>query len=262
MKKISLVIQYIILLLASVFFVFPLYYAFCKASGGRTDFSMGLPIPGTELWNNISHILFETKFLSSFFYTLKYTSIQTLLTLCVCSLAGYGFELYHDKSKDMFFQIILWTFMVPFTVFIVPLFVIFSSVHMINTTSAMILPFIASPLIIMIFRQQSRSFPKELVEAAKMDGLHEPYIFLRIYLPNMKPTIACGIIVAFLNAWNSYQWPGIVMIHEEKIPMTTYLDLMGKGDFMTIVLLSMLPTLFVFFSLQKYFIKGLEGIFQ
>ena len=199
---------------------------------------------------------------SAFSYTLRYTLVQTFLTLCVCALAGYGFEIYHDKYKDMFFQVILWTFMVPFTVFMVPLFTIFSAFHMVNTTTAMLLPFIASPLIIMIFRQQSRSFPKELIEAAKMDGLREPFIFLRIYLPNMKPTLACGVIVAFLNAWNSYQWPSIIMIHEKKIPMTTYLDLMGKGDFMTIVFLSMIPTLTVFFSLQKYFVKGLEGIFR
>lgn len=262
MKMLKIFVKYIFLILISIFFVYPLYYVFCKASGGNTDYNVGMPFPGAELWRNISHILFKTKFMDSFLYTLKYTFVQTVLTLCICSLAGYGLELYHDKWKDRFFKIILWTFLIPFATFVVPLFVTFSALHMVNTTTAMIIPFIASPLIIMIFRQQSRSFSKEVMEAARMDGLREPFIFLRIYVPNMKATFACGGIVTFLNAWNSYLWPSIIMLNREKIPMTTYLELGQKGDVMTLVLLSMIPTLVVFFSLQKFFVKGMEGIFQ
>lgn len=259
MKKLKLTLQYIILSIFSFLSVFPIYYVFCKASGGNTHISKGLILPGTQLWKNVSYILFETDFLSSFSYTFCYSSFQTLLTLIICSLAGYGFEVYHDKRKDQFFKIVLLTFLLPFTPTIVPLFIGFSEVKLINTTFAMIAPFLASPLIIMLFRQQSRSFPFELVEAARLDGLREPFIFLHIYLPIMKPTFICGVVISFLHAWNSYQWPRIIMIHESKIPMTVYLTLMQNGDRMTQVLLSMLPTLLIFFILQKYFVKGMQG---
>ena len=259
MKKLKLGVQYFILILFSIFSVFPLYYALCKASSGNTDITKGILLPGVELWNHISYILFQTSFLSSFLYTLSYTLLQTFLTLCICSLAGYAFEFYHDKGKDGFFKAVLVTYMLPFTSLVVPLFIMFSDTKLINTTIAMITPFIASPLIIMLFRQQSRNFPMELVEAARLDGLQEPFIFLRLYIPNMIPTFICGIVITFLNAWNSYQWPRIIMIHKEKIPMTVYLTLGKKGDTMTLVLLSMLPTLILFFMLQKYFVKGMQG---
>jgi len=258
MQKFKTAVQYFILIIFSIFSVFPLYYAFCRASGGNTDITKGMIIPGTALWNHISYILFETNFMSSFLYTLRYTALQTFLTLCICSLAGYAFELYHDKGKDYFFKAVLVTYMLPFTSLIVPLFIMFSNTGLINTTGAMITPFIASPLIIMLFRQQSRNFPIELVEAARLDGLQEPFIFLRLYIPNMIPTLICGTVITFLNAWNSYQWPRIIMIHKEKIPMTVYLTLGKKGDTMTLVLLSMLPTILLFFALQKYFIKGMQ----
>ena len=259
MKKIKNAVQYFLLIVFSIFSVFPLYYAFCRASGGNTDITKGMILPGTEFWNHISYILFETNFLSSFLYTLSYTLLQTFLTLCICSLAGYAFEFYHNTGKDAFFKAVLVTYMLPFTSLVVPLFIMFSEVKLINTTFAMITPFIASPLIIMLFRQQSRAFPMELVEAARLDGLHEPFIFLKLYIPNMIPTFICGIVISFLNAWNSYQWPRIIMIHKEKIPMTVYLTLGKTGDTMTLVLLSMLPTLILFFALQKYFVKGMQG---
>ena len=257
MKYIKRIGTYVFLTLFSIWSILPIYYAICKASGGNTDMQKGPMLPGLRLWDNLSHILFQTPFLSSFLYTLAYTSVQTLLTLFVCALAGYGFELYHDKAKDNFFKLILWIYMIPFTTLVVPTFVIFKGFHLINTTAGIILPFIASPLIIMIFRQQSRSFPMEVIEAARMDGLREPFIFLRMYLPNMKATMACGVIITFLHAWNSYQWPSIIMLNDGSIPMTVYLTLGHKGDRMTLVLLSMLPSMLVFFALQKYFVKGM-----
>lgn len=257
MKLLKRTATYIFLTIFSIWSVLPIYYAICKASGGNVDMQKGLMLPGFELWDNILHIVRETPFLSSFLYTLGYTSVQTILTLFVCALAGYGFEIYHDKLKDHFFKTILWIYMIPFTTLVVPTFVIFKGFHLINTTAGIILPFIASPLIIMIFRQQSRSFPMEVIEAARMDGLREPLIFLYMYLPNMKATLACGIIIAFLHAWNSYQWPSIIMMYEDSVPMTVYLTLGGKGNHMTLVLLSMLPSMVVFFVLQKYFVKGI-----
>ena len=259
MQKCKISLQYFILIIFSIFFVFPLYYALCRASGGNTDITKGLILPGSELLDNVSYIIFETEFLSSFLYTLGYTLLQTFLTLCICSLAGYAFEVYHDKAKDCFFKAVLVTYMLPFTSLVVPLFIMFSDAKLINTTGAMITPFLASPLIIMLFRQQSRSFSIELVEVARLDGLRELPIFLRIYVPNMIPTFICGLVISFLNAWNSYQWPRIIMIHKDKIPMTVYLSLGRKGDTMTLVFLSMLPTLILFFTLQKYFVKGMQG---
>lgn len=262
MRRLLLLLQYFILSIVCIISVFPLYYAFCKASGGNTDINLGFILPGPDFFNNIKFIIFDTPFLHAFGYTILYTFVQTILTLFVCSFAGYAFEIYHDNVKDKVFKIILATFMVPFAALLVPMFILFCKLGLVNTTIAIITPFIASPLIIMLFRQQSRSFPYELIEAARIDGLSEFKIFLKIYVPIMKPTFISATIITFLHAWNSYQWPRTIMVAQETVPMTVYLTMSGKGNPMTLVLLSMLPSIIIFFSLQKYFINGIQGSFK
>lgn len=246
---------YIFLILVCLWAVFPLYYMFCLASGSPS----GSLIPGNELLSNIRYILFETRFLDSFFFTLKYTVIQTVITLLICSMAGYGFEVFHDKVKDKLFQVILYSMMIPFVSTIVPLFIMIMRAGLYDTMWGLILPYLSSPLIIMIFRQNARSFPVALREAARMDGMNEFGIFFRIFLPTMKSALSCGIIIAFLNAWNTYQWPRIIMSNQTHIPMTVYIQLQDIGNPMAVVMLNMIPSMVVFFIFQKFFIEGMGG---
>lgn len=255
----SHIAKYAILIISSICFVLPLYIMFCIASGGNTDINAGPILPGGDLWRNIRHILFETGFMQSFLFTLKYTVVQTILTVLICGLAGFGFEVYHDKHKDKLFKVVLFAMMISITPLMVPLFKMYTAMHLIDTMWGIMAPFLASPLIIMIFRQNARNFPYDLVEAARLDGLKEPGIFFRIFLPCMRSTVSCGIIIAFLNAWNSYQWPRVIMYDESKIPMTVYLTLGMKGDNMTLVMLSMIPSMAVFFIFQKFFVEGMNG---
>ena len=95
-KKIG---SYLILCIASVCFLLPFYLMICSASDGNISLSEGPIIPGTDLWENICYILFHTEFLKSLGFTLRYAIIQTLLTLLICGLAGFAFEIYHDREK-------------------------------------------------------------------------------------------------------------------------------------------------------------------
>lgn len=174
-KKIG---SYLILTIASICFLVPFYLMICKASGGNIALSKGPVIPGTELWKNISYILFQTEFLKSMWFTLRYTIVQTLLTLLVCGLAGFAVEIYHDKYKDILFKVVLFAMMISITPLMVPLFKMYTKWGIIDTMWGVMAPFLASPLIIMIFRQNSRGFPYELVEAARLDGASELGIFL------------------------------------------------------------------------------------
>lgn len=255
-KKIG---SYLILCIASVCFLLPFYLMICSASDGNISLSEGPIIPGTDLWENICYILFHTAFLKSLGFTLRYTIIQTLLTLLICGLAGFAFEIYHDREKDMLFKVVLFAMMISITPLMVPLFQMYTKLGIVDTIWGLMAPFLASPLIIMIFRQNSRGFPYELVEAARLDGVSELGIFFRIYLPCMKSTFSCGTIIAFSNAWNSYQWAHLIMYDDQKIPMTVFLTLGLKGNNMTLVLLSMVPSLVVFFIFQKFFVEGMNG---
>ena len=195
----------------------------------------------------------------------KYAIVLTLLSLVICSLAGYGFEIYHDKGKDAVMGIILLAMMVPFAATLIPLFQMFSSVHLLNTTAGFILPTISTPFLIMLFRQSARSFPHDIIEAARIDGLTETKIFFKMFIPTMRSTYAAAMTITFMNAWNSYLWPKVIMTDNKSITMPMLVANLVEGyvtDYgvlMLGVLLCTIPTVIIFFFLQKSFAEGITG---
>ena len=191
--------------------------------------------------------------------------ILTFISLLVCSLAGYGFEIYHDKAKDMLMAIILLAMMVPFVATMIPLFQMFSNAKLLNTALGFVLPTISTPLMIMFFRQSARSFPCDIIEAAKIDGLNAIQIFYRMFMPTMRSTYAAAATIIFMNAWNNYLWPKVIMLTEESITMPMLVANLTAGyvtDYgmlMLAVSICTLPTVIVFFALQKSFAEGITG---
>jgi len=185
--------------------------------------------------------------------------------LVVCSLAGYGFEIYHDRMKDRVMVIILLAMMVPFAATMIPLFLMFSKVNLLNTTLGFILPTISTPFLIMLFRQSARSFPHDIIEASRIDGLTEIGIFFRMFIPTMRSTYAAAMTITFMNAWNNYIWPKVIMSDDSSITMPMLIANLTEGYFtdygvlMLGVVLSTIPTVVIFFLLQKSFAEGITG---
>lgn len=134
--------SYLILCIASVCFLLPFYLMICSASDGNISLSEGPVIPGTDLWENICYILFHTAFLKSLGFTLRYTIIQTLLTLLICGLAGFAFEIYHDREKDMLFKVVLFAMMISITPLMVPLFQMYTKLGIVDTIWGLMAPFL------------------------------------------------------------------------------------------------------------------------
>lgn len=222
-------------------------------------------LPGTALLDNWKVLVADTELGRAMFNSFKYSIVLTLCALVICSLAGYGFEIYHDKGKDMVMSILLLGMMVPFVATLVPLFRMFSAVHLLNTTVAFIMPTISTPFLIMMFRQSARSFPHDIIEAARIDGLNEIQIFFRMFFPTMRSTYAAAMTITFMNAWNNYLWPKIIMQDPESITMPMLVANLTEGyvtDYgvlMLAVLLCSLPTVIIFFLLQKSFAEGITG---
>ena len=195
----------------------------------------------------------------------KYAIAQTVLCLFICSLAGYGFELYHDAHKDRLFGVLLLAMMVPQVATMIPLFVMIAKMKMLNTVVAFILPAISTPFMIMMFRQNSRNFPVDIMEAARIDGLNEFQIFFRMYMPVMKSTYAAAAVICFMNAWNAYLWPKVVMPKAEAQTMPMLIAVIAGGysidygKLMMGVLFCSIPTMIIFFLLQKQFAEGITG---
>lgn len=260
-----LIPTYIFLIIVSFISVFPLYWMISAATNKSVDVAQGRIIPGGYALQNFQNLLTQQDLWKSLGNSFLFTIVQTVLALLICSLAGFGFELYHDKKKDFLFSIILLAMMVPQVATMIPLFKMISNAKLLNTVWAFILPGISTPFLIMMFRQNSRNFPVDVMEAARIDGLTEIQIFFKMYMPMMKSTYAAAAVITFMNAWNSYLWPKVVITDNSAQTMPMLIANLASGyttDYgvlMMGVLFCSVPTMIVFFILQKQFAEGITG---
>lgn len=265
MTKLRNSFQYIFLTIASVVSVFPLFWMLIAATNKSADVLRGTLVPGGYLMENLKTLLAAQPVVSSMLNSFKYAVVLTIISLVICSLAGYGFEIYHDKGKDFVMSIILLAMMVPFAATMIPLFRMFSNASLLNTTLGFILPSISTPFLIMMFRQSARSFPHDIIEAARIDGLNEIGIFFKMFIPTMRSTYAAAMVITFMNAWNNYLWPKVIMSDDSSMTMPMLIANLTAGyttdygSLMLGVLLCTIPTIIVFFVLQKSFAEGITG---
>jgi lactose/L-arabinose transport system permease protein len=258
-------LKYIPLVFLSVVFAFPFFWMLSAASNKSVDIIKGKIIPGTFLLDNITNLLNTVSLGAAFMNSARNSILATLLSLFICSMAGYGFQIYRDKAKDRLMSVLLLSMMVPFASIMIPLFRMFSQANLLNTTVGFILPSISTAFLIFFFRQSSASFPMEIVQAARVDGLSEFGIFARIYVPVMMPTFAAAAIITFMSSWNNYLWSLIVLQQQESQTMPLLLASLTAGyttDYgilMLAVAICTLPTLLVFVTQQRRFISGILG---
>lgn len=260
-----LIPTYIFLIIVSFFSVFPFYWMISAATNQSIDVARGKIIPGAYALENFQNLVQNTNLWGAMGNSVLYALVQTILALLICSLAGFGFELYHDKGKDILFTILLLAMMIPQVATMIPLFKLLSTAKLLNSVWGFILPSISTPFLIMMFRQNSRNFPVDVMEAARIDGLSEIKIFFRMYMPMMKATYAAAAVITFMNAWNSYLWPKVIMTIPESQTMPMLIANISGGyttDYgmlMVGVLFCSVPTMIVFFVLQKQFAEGITG---
>lgn len=258
-------ILYIMLFIVAFVSVFPIAWMAVSATNTSNEVLSGKLLPGTNIVTNYENLLASQDLYRALFNSLRNSVVVTFSALLLCSMAGYGFEIYHDKAKDRLFSILLLAMMIPFAALMIPLFQIFARMKLLNTTLAIALPTIATPFLIMFFRQSARSFPQDLIEAARIDGLGEFRIFLQIFFPTMKATYVAGLTVTFMSAWNNYLWPRIVLLKKGTQTMPMLVSNLTAGyvtDFGVVmlgVLITTIPTVVIFLSLQRYITMGIVG---
>lgn len=260
-----LIPTYIFLGIVAFLSVFPFYWMIAAATNESIDVARGKLTFGSHAAANFQKLIENYDLWGCMANSFKYAIIQTLVAIFICSLAGFGFELYHDKKKDMVFTILLLAMMIPGVATMIPLFKMISSMKLLNTVWGFMLPGISTPFLIMMFRQNSRNFPIDTMEAARIDGLKEWQIFFQMYMPMMKSTYAAAGVITFMNAWNAYLWPKVIMTNSNAQTMPMLIANMSAGytiDYgmlMMGVLFCSVPTMIVFFVLQKQFAEGITG---
>ena len=260
-----LIPSYIFLTICALISVFPLFWMLTAATNTTLEVAQGKLWFGSNAAVNFKNLLNSADLWRSMWNSFFYSTVQTVLCLLICSLAGFGFELYHTKGKDILFGILLLAMMIPGVATMIPLFTMMSRMKLLNTAWGFALPAIATPFMIMMFRQNSRNFPVEIMNAARIDGLSETGIFFKIYMPVMKSTYAAAAVITFMNSWNAYLWPRVVLNKSNAQTMPILIANLANGytiDYgmlMMAVLFCSLPTIIIFFILQKQFAEGITG---
>lgn len=256
---------YLFLSVFAVFSLFPLVFMVISATNTSQDVLSSRLTPGGHLMENLRVLLDSQDVGSAMWYSAVNAVLTTVLALVICSVAGYGFEIFHSRGKDRLMSVLLLAMMIPFAATMIPLFQLFAKAGMVNSIWAVILPAVSTPFLILLFRQSSRSFPHEILEAARIDGLGELRIFARIFVPTMRSTYAAAAVITFMTAWNNFLWPKVILVDKAYQTMPMLISNLSAGyvtDYgvlMLAVLLASLPAMVVFLVLQRSFAEGITG---
>ncbi|PFK28556.1 sugar ABC transporter permease [Bacillus cereus] len=220
-------------------------------------------IPSQFMWSNYTEIFTLLPFFKFMMNTLIVTVIRTVGQLFLCSLAAYAFARIQFPGRNILFLLTLSVLMVPAQVFLLPQYLIMVKLEWLNTLQAVIVPGLFSAFGTFLLRQFFMGIPKELEEAARLDGCNHFQIYWHVMLPLAKPgLIALGIFTT-LWSWNELMWPMIVNNSPDMMTLSVGLSSL-QGQYATNYpvlmagsFLAILPMLLLFMFLQKQFIEGI-----
>ncbi len=221
-------------------------------------------IPNPFVWSNFRDSTTVYPFGRYAANTLIIAGLNITGVLLTASMAAYGFARLRFPGRDLIFMILLSTLMLPFTVLMIPRFIVFRELEWIDTWLPLIVPnwFGGSVFFIFLLRQFFRTIPRDLSDAAKLDGASEFRIFWQIVLPLSKPALAVVAVFVFLDTWNDFLAPLIYITSPDKYTVSLGLSLF-QGNFssqyaylMAASAMMILPTIAVFIAAQRYFIHG------
>jgi multiple sugar transport system permease protein len=193
--------------------------------------------------------------------------IQTVLTLIICSVAGYGFARMEFPGRKILFVLVLLGLAIPKQAIIIPLHSMFADLQLHNTYAGLILPHLGAPFGVFLMASYFRNLPKELEEAAALDNASRWKVFLTIALPLSVPAQITLAIFTFLDAWNDYLWPLISATRPEMYTLTIGLAATqtnfdqseGIGYLMAQAVFAGLPMLVLYLIFQKYVLRAVAG---
>jgi multiple sugar transport system permease protein len=266
-KKINKTFVYITLILGSIFMIMPFIWLLRSSLMDTAQIFTFPPewVPDPFQWSNYPEALTAVPFFRYFLNTLFIVVFVIAGTLLTCSMAAYSFARLKWRGKKIAFYLLLSTMMLPYAVTLIPTFMIWNWLGLVNTTAPLIVPawFGASAFNIFLLRQFFMGIPGEIEEAALIDGASYLQIFFKIMLPLSKPALAVVAIFTFMATWNDFLGPLIYLNDPDKYTLAVGLA-QFKGTFssqwnylMAASLVVIIPVIVLFFSCQKYFVKGI-----
>lgn len=254
-----------VLICGALLFVGPFIWMLLTSIKTLGDSTQVPPIifPAVPQWRNFQDVVATLPFIQFYENTILMTVGRTLGQLLFCSLAAYAFARIEFPGRDLLFILMLSVLMVPSYVFLLPQYMIMKDLGWLNSLQALIVPGLFSAFGTFLLRQFFMSLPKELDEAAKLDGANHLQIYWSVVLPLVRPALIALAIFTILWSWNDLMWPLVVNDSVEKMTLSVGLaSLQGEHStnipvLMAGAVLASWPMLVMFVFFQKHFIEGI-----
>jgi multiple sugar transport system permease protein len=256
-----------VLILVSVLLGFPLLWMVLTSFKTNPQ-SLAVPVvwwPRPFKWNNYPEFLSAVPFYRYFLNTLMYAAVTIVGVSISSSLVAYGFSRIRWRGRDVLFQVMVSTLLIPFFATLIPLFVMYKKFHMVGWYLPLMVPtFLGSSVFsTFLLRQFFMTIPESLSDAARVDGANEFYIYSRIILPMAKPAMATVILFQFIYCWNDYIGPLIYINNQVWYPLSLGLyQVLGTYTtnwpwVMAAATAATAPIVILFFFTQRTFIEGI-----
>lgn len=221
-------------------------------------------VPVEPILDNYRTLFERTNILRALLNTAIVAAGQVMLTLILCSMAAYALTRIRFRGSNVVFVLILLTFLLPIEAMLVPLYQIVSGLGLNNTLLGVMIPWVASPFGLFLLKQAFEELPKDLEDAARIDGAGHLRTFVSIILPNVKvPLLTLGL-VTFLFSWNSFLWPLVIVQTPDTQLIQVAIAQQGSptqlpnwGETFAGATVATLPLILLFLLLQKFFTQGM-----
>lgn len=256
---------YLVIIISSLIMVVPFVTALLNSLKTYSEFTAVPPkwIPDVPQWSNYVEVWKLGHFGQYTFNSFTVAILSVTGALITCSMTGFAFARLRFPFKNTLFVMVLGTMMIPPVVIIIPHFIIFKHLHLLDTlTPLWIMEWLAQPFGIFLMRQTFLGIPREYDDAARMEGCNPFQIYWKIYLPMSRPALATLAIFTFMQKWNEILAPVIYLTSDQKFTLPIGILSLGGQWFgneqymVAAALMSLLPILIVFLFAEKYFVQN------
>ncbi|MFI5709540.1 carbohydrate ABC transporter permease [Kribbella sp. NPDC051620] len=266
--KTGSVLRYVVLAIGALLFLLPFYLL--VRNGLSTEQDITSPdwklFPSTLHWSNVADLFNDpaVPMLRSLLNSLVIAVVQTIGVLVISGLAGYGLARIPFRYANAVFYFIVATLLIPAAVTFVPSFVLVSSLGWVSTLRGLIIPGLFQAFATFLFRQYFLNFPRELEEAAALDGTAYWGTFWRIVVPNSKGFIAAIATITFIGSWNAFLWPLVIAPDQSawtvQLALSTFLtaQTINLPQLFVAASVAILPLVVMFVFLQRWIVEGVE----
>lgn len=264
-RRLSTTGYYIIGILIAVISLIPFAWMISTSLKARGAL-MSIPIewvPKEPTLAAYEKVLTKFPFLKTVANSLFISVSYTVITLISASMAAFAFAKLRFPKADLLLKVFLATMMIPTQVTIIPLFVVMNKLGLINTYGSVLLPSIFRPFAVFLLVQQMRTIPNDYLDAASIDGASTFTVYRKVALPLCAPTLATLSITTFMESWNDYLWPLLMLTDKSKMTLPIALSTLNGAYateynvLMAGSLISMVPIILIYIFAQKYFENGM-----